>query len=183
MPKYPKVKKPVIKHVKNRETKQRDIIKYDDTMYNKFLKEVNRLISNKNKYTFDEFSNDFNKFTNIYALDNAVDFDELKDSYIDIVLNLFKELEIKKIVDTNDINYNFNKFTDEINDFFKKNNITLGYFNKNARDLNKLYDDINEAVGKLYIYKVNVENKEKNKSVIKGLFTKFVQRFVALETD
>ena len=168
--------KPIIR----KETIERDEITTTNKHFDKFVKEINKQIIHKKNYTLDNFLNDLNAFKNVYNLEDNIDFDDKKEIYFELLLNLFKEQEIKKIVD-NDEEYTFKQFNDDVNEFFRKNGVNISYFNKNSRDVNKIYDEILEQVGKLTVYKT--KDKEKSKSIIKGLYTKFIQRYIILETD
>ena len=144
-----------------------------------FLQRQKKHISdNPNQsYTFDDFLRELQHHINIFAPSYIVNIEDLKDGYINLMLNLFKDNTIKYIIDNSNSNFTFDEFDRFLKDFSYLNNIDFSYFNKSKRDLNVLFHEIIDEAGKFIFSSKNLKENEKSASILKGQYTKFMIRF------
>ena len=161
---------------------KRKAIEINDPQINSFIKQQKKnLLRHSNRYTFNNFLNEFQRHINIVAPGYEANISDLKDIYIDLVLAYFKDSEIFRLVDELQQNYSRKEFEHNLSQFEARHSIDLAYFEKTRQDVAHLYNEIVEEVGKLNTG--NVAEKEKSLATLKGNYTRFVTRFDKVEQD
>jgi len=146
-------------------TRRNNRIEVRDPMIDLFLKnERDKLIKHPDrKYTFNDYLRNFQRHINVYSPNyQETDINEQKKRYIDIMLELFEDEEVNKLVSKNNnlFNYTLGVFTSDLNDFTNFHDIELKYFDVNKKDVQTIFHNIVEESGKFLQNARNIHEAE-----------------------